>query len=124
MTRHDVKVRRIYENKLETDGTRILVDRLWPRGLAKATANIDQWCKAIAPSPALRKWYSHDPHLFEEFSRRYRAELEAPESAEALEHLRTLADHGPLTLLTATKDSGISAPAVLCALLNESPQQP
>jgi uncharacterized protein YeaO (DUF488 family) len=55
VTRHDVKVRRIYEDRLETDGARILVDRLWPRGLARATANIDQWCKAIAPSPALRK---------------------------------------------------------------------
>src|SRR5215217_2043157 len=65
VTRHDVKVRRIYEDPLETDGARILVDRLWPRGLARATANIDQWCKAIAPSPALRKWYGHDPSLFE-----------------------------------------------------------
>jgi uncharacterized protein YeaO (DUF488 family) len=124
VTRHDVKVRRIYEDPLETDGARILVDRLWPRGLAKEKADIDEWCKAVAPSPALRKWYGHDPGLFEEFSRRYRTEVEAPESAAAVERLRTLADRGPLTLLTATKDPHISAAAVLCALINESPQEP
>lgn len=124
VTHHELKVRRIYEDPLETDGTRILVDRLWPRGLAKERAHIDEWCKAIAPSPMLRKWYAHDPRLFEEFSRRYRTELEAPESAAALGHLRTLADHGPLTLLTATKEPTISEAAVLCALINESRQRP
>jgi uncharacterized protein YeaO (DUF488 family) len=115
---HLVKVRRIYEAPLATDGTRILVDRLWPRGLTKEKARIDQWCKAIAPSPQLRKWYAHDPQLFEEFSRRYRAELEAPEAAAALGLLRSLADRGPLTLLTATKEPSISEAAVLLALIN------
>lgn len=124
VTRYDVKVRRIYEGVLETDGTRILVDRLWPRGLAKEKASIDEWCKAVAPSPALRKWYGHDPGLFDEFSRRYRTELQAPESAAAVGRLRTTAGRGPLTLLTATKDPNISAAAVLCALINEGRERP
>ena len=119
---HAVKVRRIYEAPLATDGIRILVDRLWPRGLTKEKARIDHWCKAIAPSPQLRKWYDHDPQLFEEFSRRYRTELEAPEAAAALGRLRSLADRGPLTLLTATKEPIISEAAVLCALIKESRQ--
>jgi uncharacterized protein YeaO (DUF488 family) len=124
VTRHEVRVRRIYEDPLETDGVRILVDRLWPRGLAKERASIDEWCKAVAPSPMLRKWYAHDPRLFEEFSRRYRTELEAPEAAAALERLHRLADHGPLTLLTATKEPSLSEAAVLSALINERTQHP
>lgn len=119
--RHEVNVRRIYEDPLESDGTRILVDRLWPRGLAKEKAHIDEWCKELAPSPALRKWYAHDPGLFEEFGRRYRTELEAPEAVAALDRLRTAARHGPLTLLTATKDAAISAAAVLSALIQHGP---
>lgn len=115
-----VKVRRIYEAPLVTDGTRILVDRLWPRGLTKEKARIDQWCKDLAPSPQLRKWYAHDPQLFEEFSRRYRVELEAPDAATALGRLRSLADRGPLTLLTATKEPSISEAAVLLALIKET----
>jgi uncharacterized protein YeaO (DUF488 family) len=124
VTRHEVKVRRIYEEPLETDGIRILVDRLWPRGLAKERAHIDEWCKAVAPSPMLRKWYAHDPRLFEEFSRRYRTELEAPEADAALRRMHMLADHAPLTLLTATKEPGLSEAAVLSALLNERAQLP
>lgn len=81
-------------------GIRILVDRLWPRGLAKERAGIDEWCIAVAPSPKLRKWYAHELRLFEEFSRRYRTEIEA---AAALGRLHTLAGHGRLTLLIATK---------------------
>lgn len=116
-TPQEVKVRRIYEDPLESDGMRILVDRLWPRGLAKEKAHIDEWCKELAPSPALRQWYGHDPRLFEEFGRRYRTELEAPEAAAAVDRLRAVARHRPLTLLTATKDAAISAAAVLSALI-------
>jgi uncharacterized protein YeaO (DUF488 family) len=119
---HDVNVRRVYEEPLETDGTRVLVDRLWPRGLSKEKARLDQWCKAIAPSPGLRKWYAHDPELFEEFTKRYITELQTPEAAEALDHLRVLAEHGPLTLLTATKDATISEAAVLRTLITEGRQ--
>jgi uncharacterized protein YeaO (DUF488 family) len=123
-TPHAVNVRRIYESALATDGTRVLVDRLWPRGLTKEKARIDQWCKAIAPSAQLRKWYGHDPQLFEEFSRRYRTELEAPEAAAVLGRLRSLADRGPLTLLTATKEPSISEAAVLRSLIREPLQPP
>ena len=74
VSRHEVNVRRIYGDPLKTDGTRVLVDRPWPRGLAKAKACIDLWCNAVAPSPALGKWYAHNPRLFEEFSRRHGTE--------------------------------------------------
>lgn len=123
-TRHEVTVRRIYEEPRETDGMRILVDRLWPRGLSKEKAHLDEWCKAIAPSPELRKWYGHDPGLFEEFSRRYRKELQEPDPAAALTRLRNLARQGPVTLLTATKEPTISEAAVLCAVIQESLQRP
>ena len=86
----------------------MLVDRIWPRGLSKEKADLDEWCKTVAPSTKLRKWYSHDPERFEEFGRRYRSELQEPEGAETLEHLRALARHGNLVLLTATKQVNIS----------------
>ena len=95
----------------------MLVDRLWPRGLSKARAALDEWCKNVAPSPELRTWYNHDPDRFEEFSHRYRQELHDPEPAEALAHLRELARQGPLTLLTATRKPEISEAAVLAGLL-------
>jgi uncharacterized protein YeaO (DUF488 family) len=110
---HDVRVRRIYEEPSREDGTRVLVDRIWPRGVSKDKAALDEWCKTIAPSTELRKWYAHDPERFDEFTRRYRDELHDPERAEALEHLRDLARHHTLTLLTATKQSDISEAAVL-----------
>ncbi|MBA0050747.1 DUF488 family protein [Streptomyces sp. AJS327] len=100
-----VRVRRVYEAADPSeDGTRVLVDRVWPRGLAKADAELDDWDKRVAPSTELRKWYGHDPDRYEEFARRYRAELAEPEGREALEQLREQAGRGPLTLLTATKD--------------------
>jgi uncharacterized protein YeaO (DUF488 family) len=113
----DVRVRRVYEQPSPDDGTRVLVDRIWPRGLAKDHAHLSAWCRAIAPSTALRKWFGHDPERFEEFSRRYRAELRAPEQAAALQQLRALADAGPLTLLTATKDPHLSQATVLADIL-------
>lgn len=117
MTPDHVRVRRVYDAPEPADGTRVLVDRLWPRGLAKAKAAIDEWCKDIAPSTELRKWYSHDPARFDEFSRRYQAELNEPQPAEALAHLRTLARTRPLTLLTATREPQISEAAVLADLV-------
>ena len=115
--KHEVKVRRAYEEPTEEDGARVLVDRIWPRGLRKDKAGLAEWCRTIAPSTALRKWYDHDPARFEEFERRYRAELEEPERAAALQHLRDLAEHGPLTLITATKHADISEAKVLATLL-------
>lgn len=116
-----VQVRRIYDEPMLSDGARVLVDRLWPRGVSKVRAQLDGWCKDIAPSPELREWYHHDPTLFGEFTRRYTEELRRPVPAAALAHLRELAAQQPrLTLLTATKNPEISEAAVLCQLLTDS----
>jgi uncharacterized protein YeaO (DUF488 family) len=115
--RSQVRVRRVYDEPAADDGARVLVDRVWPRGLTKARADLAEWCKQVAPSTELRRWYGHDPAKFEEFTRRYRGELEDPDRAAALGHLRELASAGPLTLLTATKDPTISEAAVLADLL-------
>jgi uncharacterized protein YeaO (DUF488 family) len=117
MAADKVRVRRAYDEPEQADGTRVLVDRLWPRGLSKARAALDEWCKNVAPSGELRTWYSHDPDRFAEFSRRYQQELSDPERAEALEHLRGLARERQLTLLTATRKPEISEAAVLAALI-------
>ena len=116
--RRSVKVRRIYDAALPEDGTRVLVDRIWPRGVTKARAHLDEWCKDISPSTELRKWYSHDPALFEEFARRYRDELSESARAAALAHLRELAKGQTLTLLTATKNADLSEAAVLADLVS------
>jgi uncharacterized protein YeaO (DUF488 family) len=114
---HRVQLRRIYDAPMPDDGTRVLVDRLWPRGISKTRAHLDEWCKQIAPSTELRNWYRHAPELFEEFSRRYTAELDDPEPAAALAHLTDLAAQQTLTLLTATKNPDISEAAVLVNVL-------
>ena len=113
MSKRNVRVRRVYDEAGSDDGARVLVDRIWPRGLTKAKADLAEWCRQVAPSTALRKWYGHDPAKFEEFVSRYRAELKEPERAAALPHLRDLAECHPLTLLTATRDPDISEAAVL-----------
>lgn len=110
---HEVRVRRVYDDKEDADGSRVLVDRIWPRGMTRDKAHLDEWCKSVAPSTALRKWYDHDPKRFAEFTRRYRAELAENEAAVALAHLRELADKGTLTLLTATTHPEKSEAAVL-----------
>ena len=114
-----VQVRRVYDSPEPGDGQRVLVDRLWPRGLSKERAHLDEWCKEIAPSNELRKWYRHDPDRYAEFACRYRVELGDPERAAAFDHLRELAGQGRLTLLTATKRSDISEAAVLADLLGK-----
>jgi uncharacterized protein YeaO (DUF488 family) len=119
-TTPDVQVRRIYDDPAADDGIRVLVDRRWPRGVTKARADVDEWCRDVAPSDALRKWYDHDPEKFEEFGRRYRKELEEPERAAALRHLAVLAAGERLTLLTATKRAEISQAMVLLGLLESS----
>ncbi len=114
-----VQVRRVYDAPARGDGNRVLVDRIWPRGLTKDKADLDEWCKAVAPSTELRKWYRHDPNRFTEFARRYRQELTEPERAEALAHLRTLATNRKnLTLLTASKAVDISEATVLAEMLS------
>ncbi|MFB6978900.1 DUF488 domain-containing protein [Streptomyces scopuliridis] len=111
----EVRVRRVYEAPEPGDGTRVLVDRLWPRGLAKSEAVLDEWLKDAAPSAELRTWYGHDPARFEEFAGRYAAELAGPGPEQALVRLRELAAEDTLTLLTATKDLRYSHAPLLAA---------
>ena len=113
----NLRVRRVYEDPDRDDGVRVLVDRIWPRGMTRARAALDEWCNDVAPSHELRAWYGHQPGRFEEFARRYRLELEDPGRAEALAHLRDLARDGPVTLLTATREPALSEAAVLAPLL-------
>jgi uncharacterized protein YeaO (DUF488 family) len=115
-----VRVRRAYDPPEADDGRRVLVDRLWPRGLSKERAQLDEWCKEVAPSTELRQWYAHDPDRYREFGKRYRHELKAGEPAAALAHLRELAGRGQLTLLTGAKRSDISEATVLADLLKAS----
>ena len=119
MTGTDIRVRRVYEEPAAADGARVLVDRIWPRGLRKDAARLDEWAKDVAPSTELRTWYGHDPAKFAEFSRRYAAELNEPGAREALARLRALAAGRPVTLLTATRELDLSQAAVLAGLLRE-----
>lgn len=110
-----IRVRRVYDPpEPGADGVRVLVDRLWPRGLAKEAARVDEWPKAVAPSTELRKWF-HGGGSAAEFRRRYLAEL--AEAEAELDRLRGLAAAGPVTLLTAVKDPESSHAAVLAELL-------
>ena len=116
----DIRVRRVYDTASASDGARVLVDRIWPRGLRKDAARLDCWAKDVAPSAELRTWYRHDPAKFNEFRRRYTAELAGPGPRQDLGRLRTLAADGPVTLLTATRDLSLSQAAVLAQLLRET----
>jgi len=98
----NVRLTRAYEPADTAGGKRILVDRLWPRGVSKADAALDQWMKEIAPSTKLRKWFGHDPNRWEEFCQRYSAELH--QNAELLNQLRSLARQGPVTLVYSAHD--------------------
>lgn len=95
-------IKRAYSPAEESDGKRVLVDRLWPRGLSKEKARIDLWLKEIAPSTELRKWFGHDPAKWNEFRRRYKAEIKA--NNEAVDELREIAKRGPVTLVYAARD--------------------
>ncbi|HKF09276.1 MAG TPA: DUF488 domain-containing protein [Xanthobacteraceae bacterium] len=106
-----IKLKRAYEAPAASDGTRILVDRLWPRGVKKADAAIEEWMKDVAPSSALRKWFGHDPARWQEFRRRYLKELR--EHPDALERLRALARQGPITLVFAAHDEAHNDAVVL-----------
>ncbi|MGZ9931167.1 DUF488 domain-containing protein [Streptomyces sp. NC-S4] len=119
MTRKAViRLRRVYDPpEPGADGVRVLVDRLWPRGLAKAVAGVDEWPKAVTPSAELRKWF-HDGGSAQEFRRRYEAELAEPGAVAELDRLRGLVAAGPVTLLTSVKDPAASHAAVLAELLS------
>jgi uncharacterized protein YeaO (DUF488 family) len=118
-----VRARRVYDEPEPSDGRRVLVDRLWPRGLGREAAHVDEWLKVIAPSGELRRWYGHDPAKFDEFRRRYGDELQEPERAGALLHLRELAASGQVTLLTATRDLEHSQAADLAERLRLRQQE-
>ncbi|GAA2358655.1 DUF488 domain-containing protein [Dactylosporangium salmoneum] len=109
----DITYRRIYEDSSPGDGKRVLVDRIWPRGMRKADAHLDEWLRDVAPSTELRRWYGHKPSRFDEFRRRYVTELREPARRQAADHLRDIAGHDKVTLLTATRDVDHSEAAVL-----------
>ncbi|MFD9338735.1 DUF488 domain-containing protein [Streptomyces sp. NPDC060028] len=114
-----IRLRRVYDPpEPGVDGVRVLVDRLWPRGLSKAAAAVDEWPKAVTPSAELRKWF-HAGGSAGEFRARYEAELAGPEAVAELARLRGLAAGGPVTLLTAVKDPEHSHASVLAGLLAE-----
>jgi uncharacterized protein YeaO (DUF488 family) len=113
----DIRVKRAYEAHQKSDGTRVLVDRLWPRGVRKADARIDVWAKELAPSAALRAWFHKDPDSrYAEFVKRYKAELSKKKSLAR----ETLPAKGPYTLVTAVKDPGHSHVPTLAAFLQKS----
>jgi uncharacterized protein YeaO (DUF488 family) len=116
-------LKRVYDAPEPSDGLRVLVERLWPRGLSKERAHVDVWLKDIAPSHELRKWYGHDPARFAEFRRRYEAELAEEPAHAALERLRDLVAHNQVTLVFATHDSALSNAAVLRDLLRGAARQ-
>lgn len=116
-----IKIKRIYETPLKEDGYRMLVDRLWARGLTKEKAAIDEWNKTIAPSPELRIWFGHKPENFERFSQLYTAELK--NKPEELERINSIAKKQNLTLLYAAKDEKINHAVVLLRALKQNNEQ-
>ena len=115
----EIRVCRVYDAPSPADGARVLVDRIWPRGLRKDAAHLTEWAKDAAPSTELRQWYGHDPEKFSEFRRRYLDELSGRVQRAELGKLRALAATGPVTLLTATRDVDISQAAVLAQVLRQ-----
>ncbi len=102
----DIRLKRAYEAPARSDGPRVLVDRIWPRGVSKDDADIDHWLKGLAPSTELRKWFGHDPEKWSEFCDRYLKELRSDEAAEDLATLaRILDEHQRITLVFASKDT-------------------
>ncbi|GLY42823.1 hypothetical protein Amsp01_088460 [Amycolatopsis sp. NBRC 101858] len=122
MTRkRTIRVRRVYDESAAGDGVRVLVDRLWPRGIRKGAIDLDAWHKDVTPSAGLRAWFGHDPAKFAEFASRYRAELDTDAGRAELERVGALSGGRALTLLTATKDVEHSHAAVLAELLRQLP---
>ena len=117
---NELKCKRIYEPTVETDGFRILVDKLWPRGIKKENAKIDFWAKEIAPSDELRKWFSHTPEKYDEFNKRYKQELSSNSASQKFKDLcrQKMKDHN-LTLLYAAKNENCNHAIVLKEWLDE-----
>lgn len=117
MTQPNVRTGRVYDPVDPADGQRVLVDRLWPRGIRRDDPRVGEWMRDAAPSTELRRWYGHDPERFEEFQTRYEAELASGSAHDAVLRLRALADPGPVTLLTATKDVDRSEVPILARVV-------
>ncbi|MDP3091083.1 MAG: DUF488 domain-containing protein [Nitrospira sp.] len=113
-----VRIKRIYEPAMKGDGYRILVDRLWPRGVSKVAAQIDLWMRGIAPSTVLRRWFNHDPAKWDEFCERYRIELR--EQQPLLDAVRQQAKEGPVTLVYSARDERFNQAAVIQLVLKQS----
>ncbi|MCB0507415.1 MAG: DUF488 domain-containing protein [Bacteroidetes bacterium] len=113
-----IKIKRIYDTKAEDDGYRILIDRLWPRGVSKKLAELDEWNKEVTPTPELRKWFAHDPEKFEEFKSLYQEELRDHKSE--LKRLKSIAASQNLTLLYAAKDPKINHAIILLDAIKKS----
>jgi len=111
-----IRIKRVYEKPTKEDGWRVLVDRLWPRGMKKEAAHLDVWMKDVAPSDALRKWFGHKPEKWNEFQKKYRAEL--AKKKELISELKKMAkEHGTLTLLFGAKDEEHNEAVVLADAL-------
>lgn len=117
MASRSVRLARVYEQPGPDEGQRVLVDRLWPRGLRKTDPRVGRWLPDVAPSTELRHWYDHRPERYDEFVQRYTAELETPAEAAAFDELRAICDDGPITLVTATRELDLSHLRVLAGLL-------
>jgi len=116
----DVRLKRAYEPAVVSDGYRVLIDRLWPRGVSRGKARLDEWARELAPSAELRRWFAHDPARFEEFHRRYTEELAAQETK--LRELRRRAREGTLTLVYGARDTEHNDAVVLAKMLREGAQ--
>ncbi|MBX3209320.1 MAG: DUF488 family protein [Labilithrix sp.] len=119
-----LRIKRIYEPPSPTDGERVLVDRLWPRGVKKEDARLDAWLAELAPSDALRRWFGHEPRRFAEFRRRYLRELERSPSRALVEELARRAARGRVTLLYAAKDEEHNNAVVLAAAIARVGERP
>jgi len=114
----DIKLKRVYEHPAESDGKRILVDRLWPRGLTKEKAKVDIWLKEIAPSTELRKWFNHEPAKWAEFKKRY--EVEMQRNPEIVSTLEELIAQGKVTIVYGAKDEAHNEAVVIKGYLEEN----
>ncbi len=119
MAELDIRLKRVYDPAAEDDGYRVLIDRLWPRGMSRDGAHIDEWARELAPSTELRRWFGHDPARFAEFRRRYEAELEPSEAK--LRELRDRARRGRVSIVFGARDVEHSNASVLVEVLRAAP---
>jgi len=119
MSNIDIRLKRAYDDASDADGQRVLIDRMWPRGVRKEDAAIDEWIKSVAPSTELRKWFGHDPDKWDEFRERYKKELHSDDCADGMQRLREMRDESRLTLVFAAKDTDHNNAVVLKELLDK-----